>query len=210
MAAAKIGFLLIPVAFPFPDGADTLRSLLLENKIPLVFFCWGEVFIPFHFIYLTLIWTAVGTSTFKQNSYFSFLEPCPREAFPNISPFSGISWWRDRVRLCYSPPFMCPFMSPILLSSQLHFHALWYRFWSPFVHNVMLFMSFLSAVSAFLSCSPFLQTVYWTVSGPFSVVLEICCFGHFKFGSVVLIIMFLICPSLFLVFCYSTFENMCI
>lgn len=44
-------------------------------KFHLFFFCWGEFFIPFHFIYLTLIWTAVGTSTFKQNSCFFLEDP---------------------------------------------------------------------------------------------------------------------------------------
>lgn len=32
MATAKSGSPLIPATFPFPDGADTSRSILLENK----------------------------------------------------------------------------------------------------------------------------------------------------------------------------------
>lgn len=92
-------------------------------KIKFHLFFSVECMSSFHSISFTLIWTAVGTSTFKQNSYFfpgepitnadcpslfsihSFLEPCPREAFPNISPFWGIRLMEGQTRLCSSPPF---------------------------------------------------------------------------------------------------------
>lgn len=126
MVATKTGSPPHPCHIPlrFPDGADTSRSLYLwKLKIPILIFLL-RVIVPFHFIGLTLIWTAVGTSAFNKKVWVffvlfpggsirnaicpslfdihSFLEPCPSEAFPNIPPF-----WSSRLmeaQLCSSLP----------------------------------------------------------------------------------------------------------
>lgn len=143
-------------------------------KIKFHLFFSVECMSSFHSISFTLIWTAVGTSTFKQNSYlFSWRAhhkcrlpiPVQHPFIPGALPQRSIPQYFSILghqtdggtdpTLLFPPFLMCPFMSPMLLSSQLHFHALLYRFWSPFVHNVMLFMSSMSAISAFISCSSF-------------------------------------------------------
>lgn len=136
----------------FPDGAEASRSLYFwKLKFHFVFFFLSRVFVPFHFIPLPLVWTAVGTSTFNQNSPFFFSwrihqkcdphTPVQNPVIPGapapvkhsqIFLHSGASgWWRRRVQLL-SPLFLasCPFTSPVL-SSPLHF-------WTLFGHRLYI------------------------------------------------------------------------
>lgn len=161
----------------FPDGCSSLKvTLFLETKIPLCFFFSIKSLCSIPFLYLWFeqlralqrltktppfcffffpggsIRNAIRPPLFKIQS---FLEPLPRSSIPKC--FSILEHQADGDTESNSAPLSpflasCPFTSPVL-SSPLHFYALLDPFRSPFVHNVMLFMSFLSAVSALISCS---------------------------------------------------------